>query len=63
MIIQVIIWNLGLDKGIFFDIQYRIYLWIEILFFIGFGQTYLRCYELFRRNKVTAYLFVFKYFS
>lgn len=116
MIIQAIIWNLGLDKGILFDIEYRIYLWIGILFFIGFGQTYLNgknkvlsylskasfslyyfhqtilviigyyvlklsyatwiqfliimigaflisigCYELFRRNKVTAYLFGIKY--
>ncbi|NLK96338.1 MAG: acyltransferase family protein [Clostridiales bacterium] len=51
MVILVILWNLGLDKGLLFDIEYRAYLWSGILFFLGFGQAYLN-----RKNKVLTYL-------
>ena len=50
-VIHVVLWNLGMDKGLLFDIEYRIYLRIGILFFIGFGQAHLN-----KRNKVLSYL-------
>lgn len=117
MVIRVYMWQLGNDNGLLFDIEYRMYLWCGILFFLIFGQAYLNkrnkiysyfakasfslyyfhqsiliiigyyitekvnnsliqfllimvgtfiltllCYEVFRRNKITAYLFGVKYY-
>lgn len=116
MVIYIYMWQSGNDSGILFDIEYSIYLWCGILFFLTFGQIYLNkkseissylskasfslyyfhqsilivigyyvidkvnnsliqfllimlgtfilsllCYEIFRRNKITSYLFGIKY--
>lgn len=50
MAVRVLLWNRGVINGLFADIQYRIYLWIGILFFIGFAKTYWN-----KTNKVLIY--------
>lgn len=51
LIIRLWMWFNGYQSGLVFDIQYRMYLWTAILFFLAIGQRWLNA-----SNKVSTYL-------